>query len=135
MRYQFARIPVELLGVFALASLIVATMGLYAVMASAVTERSREFALRMAVGATRGQIVRLLVNSGLETVATGLFIGSLGAFFAVRLLRSMLFGVATFDPISFAIAAAVLVLTVFISGLVPARRAATIEPMQALRAE
>jgi predicted permease len=135
MRYQLARIPVELLGVYALASLIVATMGLYAVMAFAVTERSREFALRMAVGATRGQIVRLLVNSGLETVAAGLLIGSLGAFFAVRLLRSMLFGVATSDPMSFAIAAAVLVLTVFISGLAPARRAATIEPMQALRTE
>jgi macrolide transport system ATP-binding/permease protein len=135
VRYQFARIPVVLLGVFALASLVVATMGLYAVMASAVTERKREFALRMAVGATRGQIVRLLAGSGVETAATGLLIGGLGAFFAVRLLRSMLFGVATSDPISFAIAAVVLVLTVFISGLVPARRAAKIEPMQALRTE
>jgi predicted permease len=134
-RYQLSRIPVELLGVYALASLLVATLGLYAVMAYAVTERSREFALRMAVGATRGQIVRLLVSNGMETAATGLLIGGLGAFFAVRMLRSMLFGVAPSDPISFAIAAAVLLLTVFLSGIVPARRAATIEPMQALRTE
>jgi predicted permease len=134
-RYQLARIPVELLGIYALASLLVATLGLYAVMAYAVTERSREFALRMAVGATRGQIVRLLLHGGAETVAAGLVAGGIGCFFAVRLLRSMLFGVAPSDPISFALAAVLLVLSVFISGIAPARHAATIEPMQALRTE
>jgi predicted permease len=86
-RYQIASIPAELLGVYALASLLVASLGLYAVMAYAVTERSREFALRMAVGATRAQIVRLVVGGGLETVAAGLLIGGIGSFFAVRLLR------------------------------------------------
>jgi predicted permease len=135
VRYQIARIPVELLGVFALASLLVATLGLYAVMAYAVTERSREFALRMAVGATRMQIARLIANGGLETIAAGLLIGGVGTFFAVRLLRSMLFGVAPFDPISFGAAAGVLVLTVFLAGLAPARRAASIQPMEALRTD
>ncbi|HEY1897667.1 MAG TPA: ABC transporter permease [Terracidiphilus sp.] len=135
VRYQFARIPLELLGVFALASLLVATLGLYAVMASAVTERSREFALRMAVGATRAQIVRLVVNGGLETVAAGLLIGGVATFFGVRLLRSMLFGVAAFDPISLIGAALVLVFTVLLAGLAPATRAASIQPMQALRTE
>jgi predicted permease len=135
VRYQLARIPVELLGVFALASLLVATLGLYAVMAYAVTERSREFALRMAVGATRVQIVRLVVNGGLETVAAGLVIGGVGAFFAARLLRSMLFGVGAFDPLSFIVAAMVLVVTVLLAGLAPAARAASIQPMQALRTE
>lgn len=133
--YQFSRIPVELLGVFALASLLVASLGLYAVMAYAVTERSREFALRMAVGATRAQIVRLVVNGGLETAAAGLLIGGIGSYFAVRLLRSILFGVAPFDPISFVAAAAVLVTTVLVAGLVPARRAATIQPMRILKSE
>jgi ABC-type antimicrobial peptide transport system permease subunit len=133
--YQFSRIPAELLGVFALASLLVATMGLYAVMAYAVTERSREFALRMAVGATRVQIVRLVVNGGLETVAAGLLIGGVGAFFAIRLLRSLLFGVAPFDPFSFIAAAAVLVVTVLLAGVAPAGRAASIQPMEALRTE
>lgn len=133
--YQFSRIPVELLGVFALASLLVASLGLYAVMAYAVTERRREFALRMAVGATRARIVRMVVNGGLETAAAGLLIGGIGSFFAVRLLRSILFGVAPFDPISFVGAAAVLVLTVLVAGLVPARRAASIQPMQILKSE
>jgi predicted permease len=135
VRYQFARIPLELLGVFALASLLVATLGLYAVMAYAVTERVREFALRMAVGATRVQIVRLVVKGGLETVAAGLVIGGLGAFFAVRMLRSLLFGVTVFDPLSFIGAAMVLVLTVLLAGLAPATRAASIQPMEALRTE
>lgn len=135
VRYQIARIPVELLAVFALASLLVATLGLYAVMAYAVTERSREFALRMAVGATRGQIARLILNGGLETIGAGLLIGGIGTFFTVRLLRSMLFGVAPFDPISFAAAAGILVLTVLLAGLEPARRAASIQPMEALRTE
>ena len=134
-RYQFSRIPVELLGVFAMASLLVATLGLYAVMAYAVTERSREFALRMAVGATRGQIVRLVVNGGLETVAAGLLIGGVGAFFGIRLLRSLLFGVTPFDPISFIAAAVVLVVTVLLAGVAPAGRAASIQPMEALRTE
>jgi ABC-type antimicrobial peptide transport system permease subunit len=134
-RYQIASIPAELLGVYALASLLVASLGLYAVMAYAVTERSREFALRMAVGATRAQIVRLVVGGGLETVVAGLLIGGIGSFFAVRLLRSVLFGVGMFDPASFAGAAAVLVLTVLVAGIVPARRAATIQPMQVLKTE
>jgi putative ABC transport system permease protein len=105
------------------------------VMAYAVTERSREFALRMAVGATRVQIVRLVVNGGLETVAAGLLIGGVATFFAVRLLSSMLFGVAAFDPLSFLAAAVVLVLTVLAAGLAPAGRAASIQPMEALRTE
>ncbi len=135
VRYQFARIPVELVGVFALASLLVSTLGLYAVMAYAVTERTREFALRMAVGATRMQIVRLVVNGGMETVVAGLLIGGIGTFFAIRLLRSLLFGVAPFDPLSFIAAAIVLVLTVLLAGLGPAGRAASIQPMEALRTE
>jgi ABC-type antimicrobial peptide transport system permease subunit len=104
-------------------------------MAYAVTARSREFALRMAVGANRAQIVRLVVTGGLETAAAGLLIGGVGSFFAVRLLRSVLFSVAPSDPVSFAGAAAVLVLTVLIAGIVPARRAATIQPMQVLKTE
>lgn len=133
--YQFSWIPVEMLGVFALASLLVATLGLYAVMAYAVTERTREFALRMAVGATRIQIVRLVMNGGMETAVAGLLSGGVGAFFAVRLLRSLLFGVAPFDLVSFIAAAAVLVATVLLAGLAPACRAAIIQPMEALRTE
>jgi predicted permease len=135
VRYQVARLPAELLGVYALASLSVAMLGLYAVMAYAVIERKREFALRMALGSTRAAIFRLVLSGSLWTAAFGLLVGGIGSIAAVRLLRAALFGVAAFDPISYCAAAACLLLTVFVSGLAPARRAASIEPMQALRTE
>jgi predicted permease len=134
-QYQGSRIPAELLGVYALSSVFVAMMGLYAVLAYSVIERQREFALRMALGSTRGGIFRLVLQGGAAVMLVGLGTGCLGSIGAVRLLRSMLFGVVPFDPISYGVAACLLVLTVFGSGLVPARRAATIEPMKALRTE
>jgi predicted permease len=134
-RYQFSRIPAELLGVYALASVLVAMMGLYAVMAYAVIERHREFALRMALGSSRAGIFRLVLSGSAWTAGLGLLSGGLGSIAAVRLLRSMLFGVAPFDPFSYFAAAVLLLLTVFVAGLLPARRAASIEPMQALRSE
>lgn len=133
--YRFAKIPAELLIVYALASLLVATLGIYAAMAYSATERSREFALRIALGATREQIRSLLLSGGLATAAIGLLIGCFGAYFAVRVIKAMLFGVGTFDPISVSIALAVVVLTTFLSGLLPARRAARADPMQVLRTE
>jgi ABC-type antimicrobial peptide transport system permease subunit len=134
-RYLFARIPAELLAVYALSSVLVAMLGLYAVMAYAVIERNREFALRMALGSTRSGVFRLVLAGIGSTAAIGLLTGGLGSLAAVRLLRSMLFGVTPFDPASFCAAAAFLLLTVFVAGLSPARRAASIEPMQALRSE
>jgi ABC-type antimicrobial peptide transport system permease subunit len=135
MRYQVARLPAELLGVYALASLSVAMLGLYAVMAYAVIERKREFALRMALGSTRASIFRLVLGGSVWTAAIGLLVGGAGSIAAVRLVRAALFGVAPFDPISYCAAAIFLLITVFVAGLVPARRAASIEPMQALRTE
>jgi predicted permease len=134
-QYQLSRIPAELLGVYAVSSVLVAMLGLYAVMAFSVIERHREFALRMALGSTRGGIFRLVMNGSMGVAIVGLVTGGAGCVAAVRVLRSMLFGVAPFDPVSYCTAATLLLLTVFISGVAPARRAATIEPMQALRTE
>ena len=134
-QYQFSRIPAELLGVYAVSSVLVAMMGLYAVMAYAVIERNREFALRMALGSTRSGIFRLVLQGSTGVVLVGIIAGGLGSIAAVRVLHSMLFNVAPFDPVSFATAATMLVMTVFIAGVTPARRAASIEPMQALRNE
>ena len=133
--YQMSRLPAELLIVYALASLLVAMLGLYAVMAYAVVERSREFALRMALGSSRAGVFRLVLGSSAAVVMIGLVTGGLGSIAAVRLLRSMLFGVTASDPLSYIAAAALLSLAVVFSGLIPARRAASIEPMQALRSE
>jgi predicted permease len=134
-QYQISRIPAELLGVYAICSLLVAMMGLYAVMAYSVIERNREFALRMALGSSRGDIFRLVLQGSSGVILVGLATGGLGSIAAVRLLRSMLFNVAPFDPVSFACALIALVMTVFLAGVMPARRAASIEPMKALRNE
>ena len=134
-QYQMSRIPAELLGVYAISSVLVAMMGLYAVMACSVIERNREFAVRMALGSSRTAVFRLVLAGGLSVALIGLITGGLGSIAAVRLLRSMLFGVAAFDPLSYCAAAILLFFTILVSGLVPARRAAAIEPMQALRNE
>jgi ABC-type lipoprotein release transport system permease subunit len=134
-QYQMSRIPAELLGVYAISSVFVAMMGLYAVTAYSVIERHREFALRIALGSTRGGIFRLVLKGATSVVLVGLVAGGLGSIAAVRLLHSMLFGVVAFDPISYCAAAILLLFTVLVSGVAPARRAATIEPMQALRSE
>jgi ABC-type antimicrobial peptide transport system permease subunit len=133
--YQFSRIPAELLSVYTASSLLVAMLGLYAVMAYSVTERHREFALRITLGSTRAQIFGLIIGGSSRVAALGLVVGGVGSIAAVRLLRSMLFGVAPFDPASYCAAAAILLLTAVLSGVVPARRAASIQPMQALRTE
>ena len=134
-QYQMSRIPAELLGVYAFSSVFVAMMGLYAVTAYSVIERHREFALRIALGSTRAGIFRLVLKGATNVALVGLVTGGLGSIAAVRLLHSMLFGVVAFDPISYCGAAVLLLLTVLASGLVPARRAAIIQPMQALRNE
>jgi putative ABC transport system permease protein len=134
-RYQVSRIPAELLSVYAISSVLVAMLGLYAVMAYSVIERHREFALRIALGSTREAVFRLVLSGSAWTTLVGLVTGGLGSIAAVRLLRSMLFGVTPFDPSSYCAAAALLLVTVFISGVLPARRAASVEPMQALREE
>jgi macrolide transport system ATP-binding/permease protein len=134
-RYQISRIPAELLSVYAISSVLVAMLGLYAVMAYSVIERHREFALRIALGSTRAAVFRLVLSGSAWTAVVGLVTGGLGSIAAVRLLRSMLFGVTPFDPASYCTAAALLLITVFISGVSPARRAASVQPMQALRTE
>jgi len=134
-RYQISRIPAVLLSVYAISSVLVAMLGLYAVMAYSVIERHREFALRLALGSTRAAIFRLVLSNSTWTAVVGVVTGGLGSIAAVRLLRGMLFGVAPFDPTSYCAAAVLLLITVFLSGVVPARRAASVEPMQALRTE
>jgi len=114
---------------------LVAMLGLYAVMAYSVIERHREFALRIALGSTRAAVFRLVLSGSAWTAVVGLVTGGLGSIAAVRLLRSTLFGVAPFDPASYCAAALLLLITVFISGVSPARRAASVQPMQALRSE
>ncbi len=133
--YFGQRMPAEMIGVYAICSLLVALLGIYAAMAYAVTERTKEFALRVALGAEKSHVFGLVLRSGVQAALGGLLVGCVGGFFAVRVLKSVLYGVSPFDPVS-AIAAAVLLVTAALgAALLPARAATRVHPMEALRSE
>ena len=133
--YSDAKVPAEMIGVYALCSLLVATLGVYAGLAYSVVERTREFALRVALGAERQRIFSMILRESAWIALGGTAIGAIGAFFAVRVMKSLLFGVSPFDPFSAAAAVLLLVVTAGFAAWLPARRASSIEPMQALRSE
>ena len=129
------RFNTVLIGSFAFAAVLLAVLGIYSVISFSVASRVQEMAIRMALGSQRRSIVRLVLESGARLAVVGCVIGLGGAAVASRLLRSLLFGVSPFDPVALSAAAVgVLLLAVAASGL-PALRAASIDPMRALRGE
>jgi putative ABC transport system permease protein len=104
-------------------------------MSFSVAQRSHEIALRMALGANRGSVVALVVREGLLLACIGLAVGLIGAYFVGRSMQSTLYGIGKLDLSVFASVALLLLVAAIIACLVPARRAASVEPMQALRAE
>lgn len=124
-----------LLGVFAGLAVLLAMAGVYGVMAYVVGQRSNEIGLRMALGASQGNVLRLVLRQGLIYVALGLALGLAGALAATRLLSSMLFEVKASDPATYAVVAAVLVVVAMAASFVPARRASQVDPLVALRQE
>jgi predicted permease len=129
------RFNTVLIGSFAVAALLLSVLGIYSVIAFSVASRVQEMAIRMALGSQRAAIIQLVLQSGARLAAVGCILGLGGAVAASRLLRSLLFGVSPFDPLVLSLAAiGVLLLAVLASGL-PALRAASIDPMQALRGE
>jgi len=120
---------------FGLLALILACVGLYGVTAYSVARRTSEIGIRMALGANRASVLRLVLQGALIQLALGLVVGIPVTFAGGRLLSSQLYGVKTHDPMVLGLAAAVLAASALAAGFVPARRAASIEPMQALRTE
>jgi len=129
------RFPLQLLGAFAALALLLSAVGIYGVTAYAVAQRTREIGVRMAIGATAGTVVRMVLLGALRTVAIGVCIGTLAALAAGRLIASQLYGVNARDPVTFAAIAGVLALVAIAASGIPALRAARIDPMAALRAE
>jgi putative ABC transport system permease protein len=129
------RLTMTLLGVFAGLALILASIGLYGVMALIVTQRTRELGIRFALGASRGDVLRLVLGQGAVLVGIGLAAGLLGAFVASRALRSVLYDVAPLDPAALISALLTLSLVALIACFVPARRASRVDPIEALRTE
>ncbi|MGE3191632.1 MAG: ABC transporter permease [Vicinamibacterales bacterium] len=129
------RFAAALLGGFAALALVLSALGLYGVMSYNVTRRQREIGVRAALGASRRRLVGLVLGQGLAVTAAGLVIGMAGAAALTRLLGGLLFGVAPLDPVSFVAAPLVLLAVAVVACLVPARRAAAIDPAVALRCE
>jgi predicted permease len=125
----------SLLGAFSLLALSLAAVGVYAVMAFSVSQRTREIGIRVALGADSRDILRLILRQGARLAITGSIIGVVGAFFLRRIMASFLFGLSANDPLVLSIVPCIMVLVILLACWLPARRATRIDPMVALRYE
>jgi putative ABC transport system permease protein len=129
------RFATTLLGAFAGIALLLAAIGLYGVMAFSVAQRTREIGLRMALGAEQARVLRGVLRQGLLLAGIGIGLGLVGALALQRVIAGMLYGVESSDPLTLAAVSLLMVLAAGLAALLPARRAARVDPMEALRAE
>jgi putative ABC transport system permease protein len=129
------RLYAKLFAVFAGGALALALIGIYGVMAFLVQTRTHEIGVRMALGATARDVFRLIVGRGMKLTAVGIVIGIGGAIALTRWMQSLLFNTSTTDPITFVLISALLSLAAFFACYIPARRAAKVDPLVALRYE
>jgi predicted permease len=122
-----------LVGIFAGLGLLLASLGIYGVIAYSVTQRTQEIGIRMALGATRGRVQRGVLARTLWLVLAGIVVGTLGSFVAARAIASLLFGTQPTDPLTYVGMVLLLMLVALVAGYLPARRASRINPMIALR--
>jgi predicted permease len=129
------RFVAQLAGFFSLFALVLACVGLYGIMSYAVTRRTNEIGIRMALGARSAHVVRLVMRETMQLVAAGVAIGLGVALAATRLIANLLYGVTPNDPVTMAAAALLMIAVAALAGYLPARRASRVDPMTALRYE
>src|SRR5688500_6201757 len=130
---SYARFSAILLALFGIVALALATLGTYGVISFGVAQRTREIGIRVALGAKRGDVVRLIVGQGLRIAAAGAAFGLVAAIAATRVMRSLLYDVAPSDPLTFAAIVALLGAAALLASWIPARRAARVDPVETLR--
>ena len=130
-----SRLMLTVLGIFSLIAFVIAAVGIYSVMAYAVAQRTNEFGIRMALGASRGRILRDVVRRGMSIVALGLIVGTALALLLGEALQAVLYEVSPRDPVALAGGVALLASAALLACLLPARRATKVDPVVALRAE
>jgi ABC-type antimicrobial peptide transport system permease subunit len=129
------RFLTTLLGLFSATALVLAAVGLYGVISYSVTRRTTEFGIRLAMGAGTGDVLGLVLGQGLRLALIGVAAGAVGALALTRLIRGLLFGISSFDPMTFAAMALGLIGVTVLACLIPARRATKVDPLVALRYE
>jgi ABC-type antimicrobial peptide transport system permease subunit len=125
----------QLFGIFAALAVILAVVGIYGVMSYSVSRRTHEIGLRLALGAERGDVLKLVLRQGLKLSLIGVAIGIAGALAMTRLVSGFLYGVKASDPLTFVAVSLLLILVALAASYIPARRATTVDPMAALRYE
>jgi len=134
-QFRSGRFGMALFGGFAALALVLAALGIYGVMAFAVAQRRHEIGLRMALGAQREQVLQLILTSGMKLALVGIGVGLVGVYALGRLMRSTLYGIQTVDLTSFVAVSLFLLAAAVVSSFIPARRAAKVDPIAALRYE
>jgi len=129
------RLTMLLLSIFAGLALTLAAVGIYGVIGYSVTQRIQEIGIRMALGARRGTVMRMIVGQALMLTAAGIVAGAIGAWGLTRLMQKLLFGVAPSDPVTFAAVSAILIVVATVAASVPGLRATRVDPVIALRSE
>jgi predicted permease len=129
------RFTMQVLGIFAALALLLSTIGIYGVLSYVVGQRSNEIGIRMALGAQRSDILRLILGHGARMAAAGIAVGLLAALGLTRLMSGMLFGIGATDPLTFVGVSVLLALVALVACYIPARRAMKVDPMAALRYE